>query len=57
MPDPNLLDPEFIKATGQTLAGSGLIIGSAAALAAMVKLLSRPGAFEGDNEGEEAQEG
>lgn len=59
MPDPNLLDPEFIQATGQTaaLTAGGLIIGSAAALAALKKLLQRPGSFEGDNAGGEAQEG
>lgn len=61
MPDPELFDPEFIKATGQAiaLAGGGLVIGSAAALAAFKKLLSRPGSFEGDDmgnmDGEEAQ--
>jgi hypothetical protein len=54
MPDPNLFDPEFIAATGQTAAvvGGGLIIGTAAAAAALKKLLSKPGSFEGD----EAQE-
>jgi hypothetical protein len=52
MPDPKLFDPEFIRQTGQVLGTGGLIIGSAAAAAALAKLLKRPGSFEDD----EAQE-
>ena len=57
MPDPNLFDPKFIAATGQVLGTGGLIIGSAAAAAALAKLLKRPGAFEGDGAQEQKQDG
>jgi len=55
MPDPNLFDPEFIQQTGQVLGTGGLVIGTAAAAAALAKLLKRPGSFEGDEVEEEAE--
>jgi len=56
MPDPNLFDPEFIRQTGQVLGTGGLVIGSAAALAALAKLLKRPGSFEDDEAQEDGEQ-